>query len=413
MILRWLKKIYFDAYTFVTGFFLGMKKVNDETFTQVGYGSDGGTSVNKQIEKDSVSRDLLRGEVTKQVEELRYRTYLVDREAKKYDYFSPFKAIKTEKDENKSVKYDKTDVIRTEKVDSKYMEYDKSDGLKLITIQPVRRYVDNVLESIEQIEKEANGGDVEKARFKYEQEKKYNIEIERDNNPRFKIEEYTTRLVVKEENKETDSYVLDFYVSKYPISDTIPAIYFVKECESIMNGYRKSDMLDILRVKFITSHAYKLDDLIEFRFDKIFFRDILEYDGHYILKFRAHAYVNAKDTTDELYSESMAKKYENKEKKDRGDFDVTGLSYIQVYHCDECGKEIVYNPTEIDEESYNGDIKPARDLGDEPDYSDENSVLTYIDLQIAEQAFGKKLCKECLAKYLQNPKNLEKFLAEK
>ena len=94
-------------------------------------------------------------------------------------------------------------------------------------------------------------------------------------------------------------------------------------------------------------------------------------------------------------------------------WDIRQLPYIQVYHCDECGKEIVYNPTEIDEESCNGRIKPARDLGDEPDYSDENSVLAYIDLQIAEQAFGKKLCKECLAKYLQNPKNLEKFLAEK
>lgn len=409
--LKWLKKVYFDAYTYVTGFFLGMKKVNDETFTQVGYGSDGGTSVNKHIEKDSVAKDLLRGEVTQQVEELRYRTYKVDREAKKFEYFSPYAAIKGDKD------------------DSKFVQYDNSDNLKLVTIQEVRRQVSTVFAGIENVDFDKDSYLDDKGRLcvnvgKFEDKKEYNIEIERDNNPRFKIEDYVTRLVVKEEDKEKENYVLDLYVSKYPISDTIPAIYFVKECENIMNGYRKSDVLDILRLKFVTSHAYLLDDMIEFRFDKIFFRDILEYDGHYILKFRAHAYVNGKDLTDEFYSDTMAKKYENKEKKDRGDFDVTGTSYIQVYHCEECGKEIVYNPSEIDEESYKELTKEdlqGRDLnikdGEDSDeaywHDDSDSSLNFADIQIAEQTFGKKLCRECLAKYLKDPEKLEKFIASK
>ena len=43
----------------------------------------------------------------------------------------------------------------------------------------------------------------------------------------------------------------------------------------------------------------------------------------------------------------------------------------------------------------------GRDIMDDT-VIDDNGVMSYMDLQIAEQTFGKKLCKDCLKKYLNN-----------
>jgi hypothetical protein len=43
----------------------------------------------------------------------------------------------------------------------------------------------------------------------------------------------------------------------------------------------------------------------------------------------------------------------------------------------------------------------GRDITDD-DISDDNGVMSYMDLQISEQTFGKKLCSDCLKKYLNN-----------
>jgi hypothetical protein len=211
------------------------------------------------------------------------------------------------------------------------------------------------------------------------------------------LEVYTTRLVVKKLD-DNDNMILDFYVSKYPQENDMKSIYFIKEVEKIMSGYRQSDIVSMNRVSFTTSHAYGLNDMIDFRFDHIYFKDILEYDGHYILKFKAHAYVNRKDLTDEYYSKSMDEKYKNNEKKEVVIDAFTGGNEHKEFICEECGKKIEYDTEAMDE------VKATlgRDITEESTVDDSNSVVSYMDLQISEQTFGKKLCKECLKKYLNN-----------
>jgi hypothetical protein len=191
--------------------------------------------------------------------------------------------------------------------------------------------------------------------------------------------------------------ILDFYVSKYPQEKDMKSIYFIKEVEKLMSGYRKSDITSMTRVSFVTSHAYGLNDMIEFRFDHIYYKGILEYDGHYVLKFKAHAYVNGKDQTDEFYSKSMDEKYRNNEKKEVVIDAFSGGNEYKTFVCAECGKTVEYDTEAID----NMQVSLGRDITDD-EISDDNSVMSYMDLQISEQTFGKKLCSDCLKKYLNN-----------
>jgi hypothetical protein len=381
--MKLIKKLRDRINAYWTGFFYGLKDTNDTVFTQAGINNSVGTEIQQQVTENRVSKDLLKGEVTQQVEELRYRTYKVDRESKQFEYFSPTKAI------------------RFDKQDSKFVKYDNSDNLELITIQPNHANTANIYDGTKDVDflnaKLVDGqGNVSINLGHFDVENKYNIEIERDFMPRFKLEAYTTRLVVKKLDDE-DNMILDFYVSKYPQEKDMKSIYFIKEVEKLMSGYKQSDITSMIRVSFVTSHAYGLNDMIEFRFDHIYYKGILEYDGHYILKFKAHAYVNGKDQTDEFYSKSMDEKYRNNEKKEVVLDAFSGGNEYKTFVCAECGKTVEYDTEAID----NMQASLGRDITDD-DISDDNGVMSYMDLQISEQTFGKKLCSDCLKKYLNN-----------
>ena len=381
--MKLIKKLCNRINAYWVGFFYGLKDTNDTVFTQAGIDNSVGTEIQQQVTENRVSKDLLKGEVTQQVEELRYRTYKVDRESKQFEYFSPTKAI------------------RFDKQDSKFVKYDNSDNLELITIQPNHANTANIYDGTKDVDflnaKLVDGqGNVSINLGHFDVENKYNIEIERDFMPRFKLEAYTTRLVVKKLDDE-DNMILDFYVSKYPQEKDMKSIYFIKEVEKLMSGYRQSDITSMTRVSFVTSHAYGLNDMIEFRFDHIYYKGILEYDGHYVLKFKAHAYVNGKDQTDEFYSKSMDEKYRNNEKKEVVIDAFSGGNEYKTFVCTECGKTVEYDTEAID----NMQASLGRDITDD-DISDDNGVMSYMDLQISEQTFGKKLCSDCLKKYLNN-----------
>lgn len=360
------------------GLFWGLKETNDDVFTQSGIHNTSGTEINQQINENRLSNDLLKGEVTKQVEELRYRTYKVDREAKNYEFFSPLKAIKFDKQ------------------DSKFVNYDKSDGLELITIQPNECQTADVWDAIKDVDFKKEGYTDNKDEYhldvgRFDIDNDYTIKVERDFMPRFKIEKFTTRLVVKKLD-EKDGVVLEFYVDKYP-KDSLKSIYFIKEIERMLQKYEKSDIVDLTRVSFITSHAFGKEDMLQYKFDHIYYRGIREYDGHYIISFRGHMFVNGQDLTKQYYSKSMDDKYKNHEKKEVV-ADLSGGYRHQTFQCEECGKIVEYDTDMID----NATSTQPRDILDEN--TEDTGILSYMDLQMAEQTYGKKLCKDCLIKYI-------------
>ena len=362
-----INKIKRNIQIFFYSWFYGMKSTEDKMFHQTGLTNSTGSSIIKEVDNQRVSKALLKGEVTQQVEELRYRTYKVDKESKGFEYYAPTLALKKDKQ------------------DTKFMKYDNSDGLELITIQPNDILVETVGETLEQV-----GG-----RGKRTQ---YRIKIKRNFVPRYKIEEYITRLDVK---KLDESHViLDIYVSKYPNDKDFKSKGFVREIEKIRDEKIKSDILDYEEISFITHHAYKLNDMIKFVFKNIWFREVIEFDGHYILKFKASLKQDTLDLTKKYFSKTMEEKYKNKEKK-KVVLNLFDYNQIQVYQCQECGKEIILDNELIDQIN----VYQGRDITEENFENENPQVLEFMDMQISEQTFGKRLCSDCLQKYLKD-KNL-------
>ena len=361
-----INKIKRNIQIFFYSWFYGMKSTEDKMFHQTGLTNSTGSSIIKEVDNQRVSKALLKGEVTQQVEELRYRTYKVDKESKGFEYYAPTLALKKDKQ------------------DTKFMKYDNSDGLELITIQPNDILVETVGETLEQV-----GGRGKRTQHR--------IKIKRNFVPRYKIEEYITRLDVK---KLDESHViLDIYVSKYPNDKDFKSKGFVREVEKIRDEKIKSDILDYEEISFITNHAYKLNDMVKFVFRNIWFKEVVEFDGHYILKFKASLQQNTLDLTKKYFSKTMEEKYKNKEKK-KVVLNLFDYNQIQVYQCQECGKEIILDNELIDQIN----VYQGRDITEENFENENPQVLEFMDMQISEQTFGKRLCSDCLKKYLKDKK---------
>lgn len=374
---KFLINVWQNIMLWCTNIAAASKNTETQILTQGGVDSAGGGMVIVQDVKQgahALSKALLRGELTEEVKQLRYRNYKVDREAKKYKYFAPTLALK-----------------KKEGKDNKFIKFDKSDGLEVITIQYNYPISEDVLDAINQIDNGGRGS-----------ETKYKIEIERNFRPRFRMEEFLKKVVVKRLD-ETHA-ILDFYFSKYPErffrtsnDKSFRSKVFIHEIEKIRDEKIKSDILDMEKMRFVTKNAYKKDDLIEYVFRNLWFREVAEYDGDYILRFKASIEHDGIDLTAAYYNKAMDEKYQNKEKKDIV-LDISGTVPVETYVCADCGKVVTFDCQKMDEMP----ISEAREIDEEANEDDSWNVTEYMDMQIVEQTIGKKLCKKCLKKYIDN-----------
>lgn len=363
------------------GLALGMKSADEELVHSNASADDVDSGIHQQVTDKRVAKHLLKGEVTQEVEELRYRTYLVDRESKEFDFFSPVKAVRKPKDDNRKI------------------SYENNEDLKLITIQENRHIGDDVYDALEKIDAKNvetdDNGEVRYNLGKIQKKHNYTIKLGRNEYtvPRYRLEEYTKKLVCFSMDENEEKVCLDFYVSKYPNDKDWKSKGFVREIEKIRDTQMRSDIFDFRTVAFQTSHAYRLYDGISFKYDKVKFDSISEYDGDYVIHFNAETIENGTDFFDKFYNENMAKKYKEKaEKESTINFDPYAPTEVRKYKCSICGKEVSYSVADMEALQYN-DI----DADDETQQSKSN-VTEYMDMEMTEQTFGRFICKDCLEK---------------
>ena len=339
-------KKYFRRFMF--GLFGGMKQA-ETVVTTTGDDVDVNPATTINVEKHDirVSNDLLAGKETKAVRELRYRTYLVDRETKKYEYLSPYLAKKRE--------------------DPKELPniFDRSDGLDVIVIQENNELIENVADTLSDI-------------GRIGRRKAHWINIARDGHftPRDRIEDYAKRVVVKAPKDGDGSVaILEFYVSIYPNEEDVKSKGFISEITDLAeNPGRRNDIFDIEYVSFVTSNAFGAEDMVEFRFRKPSLQSIHEYKGNYVIRMRAGVMVGGHDIVNDYYEKSMAEKYANKEPRVNGG-EVSIADADRSFTCDMCGKTVKYDP-------------------------DNN--LEFFDIQMTKETIGRALCKDCLNKTIND-----------
>lgn len=292
-----------------------MKGANDEIFGNESKGVQGST-ISQEVSDKRVANHLLKGEVTQEVAELRYRTYKVAQESEGYEYVG----------NGVLVKKDGT-TMPSER--TKYT-FSQENSLMCASISEEFKHMNDY-------------GD-----------EKYRFEIMYDFIPRFKMEQHAYRVDVKiDDEKGIIRTVLRFhsYPNKYVVSSK-PFLNMIDDY--ILRGVRGEFLNSIKSLSFSTYKASGEQDLVTYSFINPTFIDALldENIGEYLVTYDWESYIRSPlDLPTKYYSKSMDEKYERKEKKEAN---VSMVETNRKRYCSICGKEVSL---------YDGDILEYDGMG--------------------------------------------------
>ena len=282
-----MKKFWLNVKIFFAYLFRGMRSADDKLTVGEKTGSEDNMSIEQKQEAQSVYADLLRGEVTQEVKELRHEMYYAERRSHDYIYNGGGRAAKL------------NDVFDYEG------HVEKSDGHKILVVQDNRQDMANYEDYGIDINAEETDNVYGTIKNEDVAKKEYTIKILRDFYPRFKLEQFVTKVVVKQCDEKR---IVDLYVSKYPVEFDRISRQFVHAIEAIYMGDVRSELLEFEGLSFVTKGAYGSDDLIRYSFNNFEFKDIIDFDGSYVLRFLCDVVEDGTDLIDEFYDETAQKK---------------------------------------------------------------------------------------------------------
>lgn len=284
-----MKKLWLNIRIFFTLLSKGLKNANDIAFTgnkdtDIGNSS----SIEQQKEVQSVYKDILKGELTQEVIELRHEMYFAERASKKYKYTGNGRAVKM----NDIIKYNG--------------DLETSDGLEISIVQENKEDIGSLLDyEIYNIGNEVALGEKSQGDLSKTKQKKFTINIKRDFLAKFNIEQYTEKIVIKQLND--DESIIDIYVYQYMKQFNNIHKLFLKQIEQIYTGDIRNDIIEFNSISFITNNAYGAEDLLEFEFNNIQFENIIRFNEFYVLRFLGKNVKYGNDLLNEIYDERTAK----------------------------------------------------------------------------------------------------------
>ena len=306
-----LKKILLNIWY---GLPFGLKAAGDEIMGS-GQADQAGTEVNQQVTDKRVAKHLLKGEVTQEVEELRYRTYRVANESEKYKYVGNGVAVKEEKPVNKG---EKTKFKFSQ--DNELLCESVSDALK-----QVGKYgMDN-----------------------------YRLQFDYKEFSRFKLDKFAKRVDVNI-NEITGKIETTIHFSTEPNPYDATSMPFINEIKKLLGDnseyfISKHEIAsNILNLSFTTYKASNEDDFVNYSFiNGATFKNIVEENYEYLLTLSWGEYLRLPlDLESKYYSKTMAEKYDRKERKDVA---PEMVNTERKRYCSICGKEMSVYDADVQE----------------------------------------------------------------
>jgi hypothetical protein len=282
-----------------------------------------GSDVNqlRRNTQGQLADSLKHGEVTQEVMDLRWRTYRV------------LKAVDGYVTEIIGYDDDGFPITRTKKIDKKkglekikMDEYDSYPlemmvindeislgGTEVMDRTPVKSEGEPVESKNDKGEKIMLHGNVESLMLNALNKAERPLIVSRNIFPKFKIESYAKKLNVR--TIDDTKKLLEFYISKYPNEYDRKSYLLISEIKKAMVNPFAITLLEISEVEFITYKTLGSDDFMKYSYKIDSFDKIIEYDGHYVIKFNASVLVDGEDTLEKYRQVELDKKYENKERK--------------------------------------------------------------------------------------------------
>lgn len=282
----------------------GLKAADVEILSQQGSSSTDNIGIRQMIQDKRVAPHLLQGEVTQEVEELRYRDYKAYNESKHYEYVG-----------NGEVK--KKDSFNTTEF-----------------VQNNIHWSANVLETLEQNEKELIGDKLEKRL----------LDIEYSTVPKMPLEKYCDYVKV---NLDAKTIMLHFG-SGNGRGARMWRI-FTNWLKRISTTFVHSDIYKLFGISFTTYKANGEDDFVNYVFSGLKGDKIQIKNDHDIEITYAFQFVHRDSVLERFKSETLEEKYQKKEAK------VIESNYCEInasYYCSMCGKEMNRTDAHITSATY-------------------------------------------------------------
>jgi hypothetical protein len=289
-----IKKIsnFFSRFFYGLGF--GMKSAESEMLLSKN-SSNSESSYVQQIKEQNVGKDLLKGEVTQEVEDLRYSTYKVYKESNNYEYLGNGVAVKKE---TKDFNINNFSFVQRNKI-----------------------FCKGVYESFD----ETKDGDADK----------FTLMIVYETSPRFKIERFTECLTVRGINGVVN---VTFRFNKdYDLSSPLSRMFYnelMKLKTSDKNNHIFSDNLN--SICFTTYKAQGEDDFVMYVIKNLQPKEYEFFDKYINVTFTSHEFVR-QDLIEKFFSQNQQDKYSLNMAKEKN---ISLFTQEKKYRCSECGSEM-------------------------------------------------------------------------
>lgn len=301
---------------------LAMSGVEKSTLGQKSNDTTNGVSHVQNVNQGQLADSLVKGEVSQEVMDLRWRTYKILNE--------------THSHSSKIIGYDKSGypITETKKNDLKKalkkVKVDEEDGYDLemvVNNDPISVSVFDVMDNsffkseIEPIitvdeklkEQVASHGTISGEQFFSVFKPEKPISVDRDYFPRFMIENYTTKLNVR--GNANGDKLLEFYILDKPLSENKNERLFINQLKKATENINSVNFLDISNVNFVTYKSLGVNDFLYFEYDNIEFYKITKINNFYVLKYKTNVVSDGVSILEKYRVEELDKKYENKERK--------------------------------------------------------------------------------------------------
>lgn len=263
------------------------------------------TGVVNPQEQGSVMQALLNGEITEEVQQLRWRTYKVTREADRY---------KTSMSYNPST--DQYVFEGTEKI--KNVEESLKQERDRVTLEPSDE------EPLDVMFKNKTVGDAW-SWSDYNEDDDQAVEdvikedvqlsIERDLFPSYYIENFVDSVYVR--SIDDSHKIIEFYITQYEDHEDRIQKMFIKQMEKLYENPKKRDFLDVDKVGFVTDHSTMgAEDSKLFSYTITDFYKITTHGNFYVVKFYGVPDIEDEDLFEKYRKGDLDEKYENKEARD-------------------------------------------------------------------------------------------------
>ena len=284
---KFFTNLLFNIKLFWHSLFYGMKVADEKTMGVTKDNNAVDDAIEEHVSEDSVYADLLKGELTQEVLELRDSNYRGYKGSFDYKYIGNGNVQK----KNENMASSKLNVYNPE-------------NWNIALIQDNKIVVDGAYEVI--ISQDANeGGEIDNTN------NKYYLKIERDVFPRFLIEKYVKKIVIRENNGELK---IDLYCSTYARQFMPTDSLFITEMKNIFEKKIKpTDTVMIDSIEFITDGSYGAKDITLYVLGTPSFEGINMYDGNFVITYNKVVPICwGVDLTEKYRTEEMDKKYSEK-----------------------------------------------------------------------------------------------------